>query len=88
MIDVLIDLQEVKRNNVFKAQVDLYKKQLLDSQTKCTEETKRADKAEFESKRTQEKFTALQREKEVCLERDMFKKDLCLKEVWKEMYFE
>lgn len=69
MFDVLIDWQEVKRNNVFKAQVDLYKKQLLDSQTKFTEETKRADKAEFESKRTLEKFTALQREKEVCFEK-------------------
>lgn len=60
----------MKRNNVFKAQVDLYKKQLLDSQTKSSEETKRADKAEFESKRTQEKLTALQREKEVHFEEE------------------
>lgn len=50
---------------MFKTQVELYKKQLQDSQTKSSDETKRADKAEFESKRMQEKLTALQREKEV-----------------------
>lgn len=55
----------MKRNGVFKTQVEMYKKQLQDSQTKCSDETKRADKAEFESKRMQEKLTALQREKEV-----------------------
>lgn len=56
--------EELKRNAVFKTQVELYKKQLQDAQTKSSDETKRADKAEFESKRMQEKLTALQREKE------------------------
>ena len=36
-------------------------------QMKITEETKRADKAEFETKRLNEKLVSLQREKEVSI---------------------
>ena len=45
----------------------MYKRQVQELQMKTSEETKRADKAEFEGKRAQEKMSSLQREKEVCL---------------------
>ena len=48
-----------------RTQVEAYKRQVQELQTKVTEEIKRADKAEFEVKRNQEKMTALQTEKEV-----------------------
>ena len=54
---------------------------------KSTEEIRRADKAEFESKRIQEKMTALQREKErLILERDSLKEtneELCCTQIQK-----
>ena len=43
----------------------MYKRQVQELQMKTSDETKRADKAEFEAKRIQEKMTSLQREKEV-----------------------
>ena len=43
----------------------MYKRQVHELQNKLSEETKRADKADFEAKRSQEKMTTLQREKEV-----------------------
>ena len=48
-----------------KSQLDLYKRQVQELQSKYSEETKRADKAEFESKRSGEKMQTLTREKEV-----------------------
>lgn len=50
---------------VFKSQLELYKRQVQELQLKCSEETKRADKAVFEGKRNAEKLQSLQREKEV-----------------------
>lgn len=58
--------QEVKKSNTLRSQLDAYKRQTQELQSKMSDETKRADKAEFESKRLGEKMTALQREKEVC----------------------
>jgi len=43
----------------------MYKRQVQEYQIKAAEETKRADKAEFESKRHQEKLISVQKEKEV-----------------------
>lgn len=57
--------QELKRVTTLKQQLESYKRQMVELQNKGAEETKRADKAEFEHKRIQEKLTALQREKEV-----------------------
>lgn len=63
--------EELKRVTLLKQQLESYKRQTLELQNKTTEETKRADKAEFEFKRIQEKLTTLQREKErIQTERD------------------
>ena len=48
-----------------KQQLDVYKRQVHELQSKLTEETKRADKADFENKRMNEKVLTLMREKEV-----------------------
>lgn len=55
----------MRKSGSLKPQLDLYKRQVLELQSKVTEETKRADKSEFEVKRVQEKVATLQREKEV-----------------------
>ena len=57
--------KELKRVTSLKQQLETYKKQTVELQNKTVEETKRADKAEFEFKRMQEKTATLQREKEV-----------------------
>jgi len=48
-----------------KTQLEAYKRQVQDLQLKSTDEAKRADKAEFEAKRHQEKATVLALDKEV-----------------------
>lgn len=48
-----------------KSQVDMYKKQVQELQSRLSEETKRADKAEFENKRSLEKLGSIQQEKDV-----------------------
>ena len=58
--------EEVKKAQSFRSQLEMYKRQTQELQTKISAETKRADKAEFEFKRTQEKMSSVQREKEVC----------------------
>lgn len=45
----------------------MYKRQVHEIQNKLYDETKRADKADFEGKRAVEKMTTLQREKEVLI---------------------
>jgi len=57
--------QELRKSGSWKQQLDAYKRQVHELQTKLAEETKRADKQEFEVKRTQEKVNTLMREKEV-----------------------
>ncbi|GBM65833.1 Protein Hook [Araneus ventricosus] len=49
---------------MMKSQVDMYKKQVQEMQSRLSEETKRADKAEFEHKRALEKLTSVQQERE------------------------
>lgn len=48
-----------------KAQLDAYKKQVHELHSNVSEETRRADKHEFEVKRLQEKMAQVQNEKEV-----------------------
>ncbi|BFY99274.1 hypothetical protein BsWGS_02314 [Bradybaena similaris] len=63
--------EELKRVVALKQQLESYKRQTLELQSKMAEETKRADKAEFEFKRMQEKLATLHREKErIQTERD------------------
>lgn len=72
--------EEVKKNGTWKPQVEIYKKQVAELHQKLGEETKRADKFEFEVKKIQEKMLALTREKEhLVVERD------CLKETNEEL---
>jgi len=66
--------EELKKNGTWKPQVDMFKKRCADLQTQLTEETKRADRAEFECNKVTEKLSAVQREKDkLMLERDMLK---------------
>ena len=51
--------------SLLRTQLDAYKRQVQDLQLKSTEETKRADKAEFEAQRQQEKAAVLTLDKEV-----------------------
>lgn len=74
-IQQTLDLEEeLKKNGNWKSQVDMYKKQMNDLFYQFNEETKRADKSDFENKKLQEKVTSLQREKEkLIIERDSLK---------------
>ena len=66
--------EEVRKGHSTKNQLDTYKRQMQEVQMKNSEETKRADKAEFEANRMQEKLSTLQREKESLItERDSLK---------------
>ncbi|KAK3090840.1 hypothetical protein FSP39_015087 [Pinctada imbricata] len=66
--------EELRKSNTVKQQLEMYKKQVHELQNKLTDETKRADKAEFESKRATDKMSTLQREKErIVAERDSLK---------------
>lgn len=66
--------EEVKKSGTWKPQVEIYKKKSAELQQKLNEESKKADKAEFENKKLQEKLQSLQREKErLIIERDSLK---------------
>ncbi|ESO94445.1 hypothetical protein LOTGIDRAFT_118217, partial [Lottia gigantea] len=67
-----IEMEEsMKRFDSVKQQLDWCKRQNHELQTKLSDETKRADKIDFELKKSQEKMTILQREKErIIAERD------------------
>ena len=58
-------LQENRKLQLLRSQLDMYKRQVQEGQMKMADETKRGDKAEFELKRQQEKMVGLQKEKEV-----------------------
>lgn len=60
-------MQEVKKADVLKTQLEAYRRQVQDLQLKLTEETKRGDKLEFDVKRLQEKLTVSQQDKEVII---------------------
>lgn len=66
--------EEIRKSGPMKQQLEMYKRQVHELQNKLYDETKRADKADFESKRAIEKMTTLQREKErIATERDSLK---------------
>ena len=66
--------EEMRKSVTMKQQLDMYKRQVHEIQNKLYDETKRADKADFERKRAVEKMTTLQREKErIATERDSLK---------------
>lgn len=57
--------QEVAKAQAWKAQIDIYKQQVAELHKKLNEETKRADKLDFENKKVQDQLRAVKREKEV-----------------------
>lgn len=66
--------EEVRKGGTIKSQMELYKRQVQELQIKMVDEIKRADKAEFEINRLNEKMTTLLREKEnLVYERDSLK---------------
>lgn len=64
MTDHLELEEELRKVSSLKQQLEGYKRQVHELQNKLTEETKRADKADFEAKRAMDKMSTLQREKE------------------------
>ncbi|XP_078485464.1 protein Hook homolog 3 isoform X2 [Ciona intestinalis] len=63
--------EELKKANMTRSQLEAHKRQVIDLHNKLTEETRRADKAEFESKSRNEKLKNLESEKQRLLaERD------------------
>ncbi|KAL1431569.1 hypothetical protein MTO96_014085 [Rhipicephalus appendiculatus] len=64
-----IELEEdVKKMAAFKSQADLYKKQTQELRLQLADETRKANRAEFEAKKLHEKLASLQTEKEEGLE--------------------
>ena len=51
--------------STYKSQLELYKRQVQELQLKSSDETKRADKAEFEAKSQADNMQTVNREKEV-----------------------
>ncbi|XP_059489712.1 protein Hook homolog 3 isoform X2 [Neocloeon triangulifer] len=56
--------EELKKSGTWKPQVEMYKKQVGELHQKLGDETKRADKVEFENRKLQEKLQAVTVEKE------------------------
>lgn len=73
-----IELEEdVKKMSAFKSQTELYKKQTQELRLQLADETRKANRAEFECKRLHEKLASLQTEKErLVAERDSLKEGL------------
>lgn len=66
--------EEVKKSIVYKSQIDIYKKQLIELNKKLDDEIQKVDKAEFENKKLETKLLAFQRERDTLLaERDLLK---------------
>lgn len=66
--------EELKKNNVWKSQCEMYKSQSAELQQKLDEETQKSDKALFQTKNLESKLVALQGEKErLAQERDMLR---------------
>ncbi|KAF6035710.1 hook1 [Bugula neritina] len=56
--------EESKKTSTLRSQIEVYKRQVQELQSKVTVETKRGDKSDFEIKRLQEKLSAVQTEKD------------------------
>uniref|UniRef100_A0AAR2JAN0 Protein Hook homolog 3 n=1 Tax=Pygocentrus nattereri TaxID=42514 RepID=A0AAR2JAN0_PYGNA len=61
--------EELRKANATRAQLETYKRQVVELQNRLSEESKKADKMEFECKRLKEKVDSLQKEKDVRTER-------------------
>ncbi|XP_020368147.2 protein Hook homolog 3 isoform X4 [Rhincodon typus] len=69
--------EELRKANAARAQLETYKRQVLELQNRLSEESKKADKMEFEYKRLKEKVDTLQKEKDrLRTERDSLKETI------------
>ncbi|XP_068190306.1 protein Hook homolog 3 isoform X1 [Antennarius striatus] len=69
--------EELRKANAAKGQLETYKRQVVELQNRLSEESKKADKMEFEYKRVKEKVDALQKEKDrMRTERDSLKETI------------
>uniref|UniRef100_A0A665XA60 Protein Hook homolog 3 n=1 Tax=Echeneis naucrates TaxID=173247 RepID=A0A665XA60_ECHNA len=59
--------EDLRKANAAKSQLESYKRQVVELQNRLSEESKKADKMEFEYKRVKEKVDSLQKEKDVFL---------------------
>uniref|UniRef100_A0A672JZ97 Protein Hook homolog 3 n=1 Tax=Sinocyclocheilus grahami TaxID=75366 RepID=A0A672JZ97_SINGR len=59
--------EDLRKANAARGQLETYKRQVVELQNKLSEESKKADKMEFEYKRVKEKVDSLQKEKDCCL---------------------
>ncbi|XP_059405296.1 protein Hook homolog 3 isoform X5 [Carassius carassius] len=66
--------EDLRKAHAARAQLETYKRQVVELQNKLSEESKKADKMEFEYKRVKEKVDSLQKEKDrLRTERDSLK---------------
>ncbi|KAL0963224.1 hypothetical protein UPYG_G00351360 [Umbra pygmaea] len=69
--------EELRKANTARGQVETYKRQVVELQNRLSEESKKADKMEFEYKRLKEKVDSLQKEKDrMRSERDSLKETI------------
>ncbi|XP_034145905.1 protein Hook homolog 3 isoform X1 [Esox lucius] len=69
--------EELRKANTAKGQLETYKRQVVELQNRLSEESKKADKMEFEYKRLKEKVDSLQKEKDrMRSERDSLKETI------------
>ncbi|XP_041103739.1 LOW QUALITY PROTEIN: protein Hook homolog 3-like [Polyodon spathula] len=69
--------EELRKANAARGQLETYKRQAVELQNRLSEESKKADKMEFEYKRLKEKVDSLQKEKDrVRTERDSLKETI------------
>lgn len=69
--------EELRKANTARAQMENYRRQVVELQNKLSEESKKADKMEFEYKRMREKVDSLQKEKDrMRTERDSLKETI------------
>ncbi|XP_056146315.1 protein Hook homolog 3 isoform X2 [Lampris incognitus] len=69
--------EDLRKANATKGQLETYKRQVVELQNRVSEESKKADKMEFEYKRLKEKVESLQKEKDrMRTERDSLKETI------------
>ncbi|XP_069623781.1 protein Hook homolog 3 isoform X1 [Ranitomeya imitator] len=69
--------EELRKANAARSQLETYKRQALELQNRLSEESKKADKLDFEYKRLKEKIDSLQKEKDrLRSERDSLKETI------------
>ncbi|XP_053321730.1 protein Hook homolog 3 isoform X1 [Spea bombifrons] len=69
--------EELRKANASKGQLETYKRQVVELQNRLSEESKKADKLDFEYKRLKEKIDSLQKEKDrLRTERDSLKETI------------